>query len=71
MASCWRLWMASSMSPWPLIMITSTSGARALTALSRLMPSMTGILMSVSTMSGANVSNPSKAARPFSAVRTR
>ena len=68
-ASSLRHWMASSISPCPVSMITSVSGSSCLIFCSSSMPSMTGILISVITMGGrwslksCNPCLPSTAAR--------
>lgn len=65
-----RLSMAMSMSPWPVIMITSVSGDSCLTARNRPMPSSTGMRMSVMTMGGRVSRKTRSASSPLAAVKT-
>ena len=69
-ASNFKLRMASSISPCPVIMMTSVSGLSSLIVLSTCMPSIPGIFISVNTMGGAVFLKSLSASSPFSADRT-
>ncbi len=69
-APSWRAAMAESISPCPVITITSASLSMALILLRTSMPSIPGILMSVSTSLRPCSSKNFKPCKPLSAVIT-
>ena len=62
--------MARSMSPCPVMTITSVEGSIALMRFSTSTPFMPGILMSVRTIGGLSRPKTSSPSWPFSAVNT-